>query len=154
MSVTDTTPHYALAQAAGEAALERLYEQDICTCVTCLVREVLDAAYDHLLACRAEDQSSSPMASSVEMRLKPSGSVHRVQWRGASSVREQEQELHSLACGRRIYGRQLTTDFPELTPRCVRCQHPASVYDATDQALAMASLHTTLGTEPANGCTS
>lgn len=45
------TAHEAQAQAAGEEAVERLWqaeEHGECVCPTCIVREVLEAAWPHL----------------------------------------------------------------------------------------------------------
>jgi hypothetical protein len=50
--------HEAQAQAAGEEALERLFEAEEhgeCACPTCIVREVLEAAWPHLRASALED---------------------------------------------------------------------------------------------------
>lgn len=43
------------AQLAGEERLDLLFESGDCTCETCLVREVLTAAWPHLKKLAAEE---------------------------------------------------------------------------------------------------
>ena len=53
------TNHEAEAQRAGELALEALYSEEgefeECACTTCVVREVLEAAWPHLRALAIAD---------------------------------------------------------------------------------------------------
>lgn len=57
--------HESKAQLAGERALEALYSEegefDECACPTCIVREVLEAAWPHLRAAAFEDASRELM---------------------------------------------------------------------------------------------
>lgn len=56
----------------------------------------------------------------VEMRIKPSGTVHRFVSRkkiGASIL----IYVHKAACGRQVSDRRVTTDFPADCRRCSTC---------------------------------
>jgi hypothetical protein len=64
MTTTHEKHHDELAQEAGEAAyndlLERGEEGD-CGCETCVVREILTAAYEHLVALAFEEARRPPV---------------------------------------------------------------------------------------------
>jgi hypothetical protein len=53
--------HERAAQEAGEQRLEEYLadENGLCECTTCLVREVLDAAWPHLRALAIEDHEEA-----------------------------------------------------------------------------------------------